>query len=177
MASSAKKKIYLENFAQHFYAVHYFFYNHLMWKTKSYVLYNCLLSWEFSMHSHCLSVCVCVRECSHLGIAGTRVPFSSVKCPPALSTHRWWRDMRAWRAVVGLSFPSWLSAFFSGENSSSLSTSYTTNFLGRNTVPDGQWIGTRPLRILHNATCSMWLGWAVTHDGPLIFPHYVLWMV
>lgn len=67
--------------------------------------------------------------CGHLGMAGTRLPFSSMKCPPALSTQRWWRDIRACRAVVGVSFPSWVSAFFSGENSSSRSTSYTTNVL------------------------------------------------
>lgn len=66
---------------------------------------------------------------NHLGMAGTRLPFSSMKCPPALSTQRWWRDVRACLAVVGVSFPSWLSAFFSGENSSSRSTSYTTNVL------------------------------------------------
>lgn len=58
------------------------------------------------------------------------MPFSSTKCPPALRTQRWCRDMRACRAVVGLSLPFWLSAFFRGENSSSRSTSYTTNFLG-----------------------------------------------
>lgn len=62
-------------------------------------------------------------------MAGTRLPFSSMKWPPALSTQRWWRDMRACLAVVGVSFPSWLSAFFSGENSSSRSTSYTTKVL------------------------------------------------
>lgn len=68
-------------------------------------------------------------DCAHLGMAGTRLPFSSMKWPPALSTQRWWRDMRACLAVVGVSFPSWLSAFFSGENSSSRSTSYTTKVL------------------------------------------------
>lgn len=65
----------------------------------------------------------------HLGMAGIRRPFSSMKWPPALSNQRWWTDMRACLAVVGVSFPSWLSAFFSGENSSSRSTSYTTNVL------------------------------------------------
>ena len=82
--------------------------------------------------STCVCVSLCVMVCvAHLGMAGTRVPFSSMKCPPALSTQRWCSDMRACRAVVGVSFPSWLSAFFSGENSSSLSTSNTTNFLSK----------------------------------------------
>lgn len=81
---------------------------------------------------HTSNVCVCVWcGSSHLGMAGTRLPFSSIKWPPALRTQRWWRDMRACLAVVGVSFPSWLSAFFSGENSSSRNTSYTTNVLGK----------------------------------------------
>lgn len=66
---------------------------------------------------------------SHQGMAGRRVPFSSTKWPPELRTQRWCSDIRACRAVVGLSLPFWLSAFFNGENSSSRSTSYTTNFL------------------------------------------------
>lgn len=63
-----------------------------------------------------------------------RLPFSSTKCPPALRTQQWCRDIKACRAVVGLSLPFWLSAFFRGENSSSRSTSYTTNFLGGHRV-------------------------------------------
>lgn len=69
------------------------------------------------------------RGCNHLGMAGTRLPFSSIKWPPALRTQRWWRDMRACLAVVGVSFPFCVSAFFNGENSSSRNTSYTTNIL------------------------------------------------
>lgn len=67
-----------------------------------------------------------------------RVPFSSTKCPPALRTQQWCRDIKACRAVVGLSLPFWLSAFFRGENSSSRSTSYTTNFLKGNRAWEGQ---------------------------------------
>lgn len=73
-------------------------------------------------------------EAAHRGMAGMRVPFSSTKCPPALRTQQWCRDIKACRAVVGLSLPFWLSAFFRGENSSSRSTSYTTNFLGKHSV-------------------------------------------
>lgn len=42
---------------------------------------------------------------TYRGIAGMRVPFSSTKWPPALRTQQWCRDIRACRAVVGLSFP------------------------------------------------------------------------
>ena len=94
-------------------------------------------TWNLFLVSHC--VCegtwhlwwrvLAMAGYGHLGMAGTRVPFSSMKWPPALSTQRWWREMRACLAVVGVSFPSWLSAFFSGENSSSRSTSYTANVL------------------------------------------------
>jgi len=69
------------------------------------------------------------KTSTYRGIAGRREPFSSMKWPPALRTQQWWRDIKACLAVVGLSFPFWLSAFFSGENSSSRNTSYTTNFL------------------------------------------------
>lgn len=85
---------------------------------------SCEVTW-YDMHDAVFNQ----AGCGHLGMAGTRRPFSSMKWPPALSTQRWWRDIRACLAVVGVSFPSWLSAFFSGENSSSLSTSYTTNVL------------------------------------------------
>lgn len=73
-------------------------------------------------------------EAPHRGMAGMRVPFSSTKCPPALRTQQWCRDIKACRAVVGLSLPFWLSAFFRGENSSSRRTSYTTNFLGEHSM-------------------------------------------
>ncbi len=65
---------------------------------------------------------------SYLGICGIAVPSSWTKLPPALITARWWSEKRACLDVVGVSLAA-PSAFFSGENSSSRSTSHTAKSL------------------------------------------------
>jgi len=106
---------------------------------------------------------------THRGMAGMRVPFSSTKCPPALRTQQWCRDIRACRAVVGLSLPFWLSAFFRGENSSSRSTSYTTNFLGEDGAQDGQVGETQLLPVALASPLPGWLSRG--HGPPVAHPH------